>query len=180
MPLYFETARLAVRPYLASDTEGLFRVMSDARVHIYTKDKGCPWDMQRAGAYIQYMMGKGFKALDCFHGAVIEKSTGQLIGLCGLNPYKPGEPEIEWKLGVPYWGKGYGTELGRQMLKGAFAVMGVKGAYGMAQPGHMASRRVLEKIGMGYIGDRVFHGQQSSFYYIANGGPGPAGAAAEG
>lgn len=68
--------------------------------------------------------------------------------MCGLNPYKEDELEIEWKLGVPFWNKGYATELGKQMIKEAFASTNVKGIYGMAQPGNTASKKVLEKIGM--------------------------------
>jgi len=88
MPIYFETDRLVVRPYVLRDIDKLFQIMSDSRIHVYTKDKNNPWDKQQTEKYIQYMIAKDFKTLDCFHGAVIEKNTNQLIGLCGLNPYK--------------------------------------------------------------------------------------------
>lgn len=153
---------------MPNDVRELLLVMSDARVHTYTKDRDNPWDMRRTEEYIRYMIDKDFKTLDCFHGAVIEKSSNRLIGLCGLNPYEADAPEIEWKLGVPYWGKGYATELGRQMIECAFDTTSVKGIYGMAYPENAASRRVLEKIGMKYIGNRVFRDREDSFYYIAN------------
>lgn len=166
MHIYFETKRLFVRQYVLSDIDDLLRVMSDVRVHTYTKDKGHPWDRQRTEEYIKFMISKDFRTLDCFHGAVIEKDTNLLIGLCGLNPYKPKEPEIEFKLGVPYWNKGYATELGRQIIEESFAAADIKGIYGMAMPENTASRRVLEKIGMEYIGDRIFGDHEDSFYYI--------------
>lgn len=168
MYLYFETERLVVRQYKLNDIDGLILIMSDSRVHTYTKDRNNPWDKQRTEAYIKYMMDKDFRTLDCFHGAVIEKKTSQLIGLCGLNPYKTDEPEIEFKLGVPYWGRGYATELGRKMIKEAFASTAIKGIYGMAQPENIASRKVLEKIGMKYVGNQIFRNHEDSFYYIAN------------
>ena len=90
--------------------------MGDKRVHIYTKDRNHPWDRQRTSEYVQSMIDKNFSTLNCFHGAVIEKLTDNLIGLCGLNPYEEGKPEIEFKLGVSYWNKGYATELGREMF----------------------------------------------------------------
>lgn len=165
---YFETERLLVRKWLLDDTTELFKVMSDARVHIYTKDKNNPWDLQRTEEYIQFMIKKDFKTLNNYHGAVIEKKTNQLIGLCGLNPYKENEPEIEWKLGASFWSKGYATELGKQMIKEAFATTNIKGIYGMAQMENLASRRVLEKIGMEYIGNQVFRDCEDVFYYISN------------
>lgn len=69
--------------------------MSNIRVHIYTNDKNQPWNLQRTEEYIQFVMNKDFKTLDNFHGAIIEKKTNQLIGLCGLNPYKANEFGIE-------------------------------------------------------------------------------------
>jgi len=32
----------------------------------------------------------------------------------------------------------------------------------------MASRKVLEKIGMDYLGNQIFRNHEDSFYYIAN------------
>lgn len=168
MHLYFETERLIVRQYMLSDIDELFGIMSDRRVHIYTKDKNNPWDKQRTEEYVKFMINKDFKTLDCFHGAVIEKNTNQLIGLCGLNPYKENEPEIEFKIGVSYWGKGYASELGKQIIKSSFAGADIKGIYGMAEPENTASRKVLQKIGMKYLGNQVFRGHEDSFYYIAN------------
>jgi len=168
MHIYFKTDRLLVRQYVVSDIDNLFRVMSDVRVHTYTKDKDHPWDRQRTEEYIRFMVSKDFRTLDCFHGAVIEKETGLLIGLCGLNPYEPREPEIEFKLGVSHWGKGYASELGSRIISEAFVNTNVRGIYGMARPDNTASRRVLEKIGMKYIGDRAFRDHKDSFYYIAN------------
>lgn len=168
MNLYFETERLIVRQYTLNDMDQLFQVMSDNRVHTYTKDKNNPWDKRRTEEYIKFMIKRDFKTLDCFHGAIMEKDKNQLIGLCGLNPYQESEPEIEWKLGVPYWGKGYATELGKQMIQAAFAATGIKGIYGMAQSENTASKRVLEKIGMKYLGNQIFRGHEDSFYYIAN------------
>ena len=166
--VYFETARLRVRSWSTDDVAGLHTIMSDSRVHTYTKDRNHPWDRERAEKYIRFMIAKDFRKLDCFHGAVIEKSTNQLIGLCGLNPYSDGEPEIEFKLGVDWWGKGYATEIGCTILQEAFATTDIKGIYGMAQQENLGSRRVLEKIGMDYLGIREFREHEDSFYYIAN------------
>lgn len=165
--LFFVTERLLVRQYTSDDVEALFQIMSDPEIHTYTKDKNHPWDRNKAKEYVQFMLNKDFKTLDCFHGAVIEKGTDRLIGLCGLNPYQADEPEIEFKLGVAYWGKGYATELGKQMIKSSFEETEIKGIYGMAHPENTASRKVLEKIGMNYLGSRIFRDQEDAFYYIA-------------
>ena len=151
--IYFETKRLIVRAWQPEDIAGLYKVMSDVRVHTYTKDKNNPWDREKTEKYIRFMIEKDFNTLDNYHGAVIEKTTNQVIGLCGLNPYKEKEPEIEWKLGVPFWGKGYATAalklaIGELFQKGFREV--VCGAF----EENPASLRCMEKAGMGRI-DKV-------------------------
>ena len=52
------------------------------------------------------------------HLAVIEKSTGDFIGMGGILPRELNEKaeyEIAYSLKPKYWNKGYGTEVARQM-----------------------------------------------------------------
>lgn len=165
--IYFETERLLARQYTPKDVPALARIMADSRVHTFTKDRNSPWAEERTHRYIQFFIEKDFRSLDCYHAAVIEKATGQLIGLCGLNPYLTGEPEIEFKLSPASWGRGYATELGRQLLREAFAKTNVKGIYGMVWPENAASRRVLEKLGMRRMGEAAFHEHTAVVYRIA-------------
>lgn len=164
--IYFETRNLLVRQYTMEDLDGLYEVMSNPKVHQFTKDRNHPWDKLKTQQYIQFFIDKNFVTLDCFHGAIIEKASNRIIGLTGLNPYKENEPEIEWKLGVTYWNKGYATEIGKEILKEAFQTTNIIGIYGMAEPENMASRRVLQKIGMKYLGVSDFRDQKDAFYYI--------------
>ena len=164
--IYFETQNLLVRQYKPEDVDELFRLMSDVRVHQYTKDKNHPWDRLRTERYIQFFIEKNFMTLDCFHGAVIEKASNKMIGLAGLNLYKENETEIEWKLGVDYWNKGYATEIGRAILSESFKTTTIAGIYGMADRENTASRRVLEKIGMEYLGIHEFRNKNYAFYHV--------------
>lgn len=164
--IYFETQNLLVRQYTMFDIDGLYEIMSNPQVHRYTKDQNHPWDRLRTEQYIQFFIDKNFVTLDCFHGAIIEKKSNKIVGLTGLNPYKENEPEIEWKLGVSYWNKGYATEVGKEIIKEAFKTTNIIGIYGMSEPENLASRRVLQKIGMKYMGITEFRGQEDAFYYI--------------
>jgi RimJ/RimL family protein N-acetyltransferase len=164
--IYFETQNLLVRQYKISDINGLYEVMSNSTVHQYTKDKNNPWDILRTEKYIQFFIDKNFITLDCFHGAIIEKLSSKIIGLAGLNPYKEKKPEIEMKIGINYWNKGYATEIGKEIIKEAFMTTNIIGIYGMAEVENIASRRVLLKIGMKYLGINEFRDQSDAFYYI--------------
>ncbi len=164
--IYIETQNLLLRQYTMNDIDGLYEVMSNPQVHKFTKDKNHPWDRLKTEQYIHFFIDRNFVALDCFHGALIEKASNKLIGLAGLNPYKENEPEIEWKLGVTYWNKGYATEIGKEIISEAFKTTNITGIYGMAEPENTASRRVLQKIGMKYMGINEFRDQKDAFYYI--------------
>ncbi|WFR57750.1 GNAT family N-acetyltransferase [Anaerocolumna sp. AGMB13025] len=162
--IYFETERLIVRQWSFYDIPALFDIMSNDFVHTYAEDSA--WDMEKTENYIRYMIDRDFKTLELFHGAVVLKGSNKIIGRTGLNPYKEKQPEIEWKLGVGYWGKGYATELGRAIIGKAFAATDISCIYGMAHPDNIASRKVLEKIGMECIGLHKFRNNEDMFYVI--------------
>ena len=162
--LYFDTNRLFVRQWVPEDAPALFEIMSDRRVHIYTGDT--PWSLERTEKYISFMLEKNFQTLELFHGACILKETNQLIGFTGLNPYLPKQPELEWQLGVPFWGKGYASEVGKTLIRRAFDTTDITRIYGMANPDNKASMKALEKIGMTCIGKHEFRGHMDMLFCI--------------
>jgi RimJ/RimL family protein N-acetyltransferase len=110
------------------------------------------------------MLEKDFRTLDAFHGACVRKSDNTIIGLTGLNPYLPRQPELEWQFGVPFWGKGYATEIGKSVVTAAFIATDIESIYGMVNPKNKASLRVMEKIGMTCLGLNDFRGEQDMFF----------------
>lgn len=43
----------------------------------------------------------------------------------------PKQPELEWQLGVPFWNKGYATEIGKAVIQSAFKGSDITKIYGM-------------------------------------------------
>ena len=93
---YFETERFIVRQWDITDVDALYSIMSNSKVHTFTNDD--TWTRERTKSYIDLMLNKNFQTLEVFHGACILKSSNQLIGFSGLNPYLPKQPELEWQL----------------------------------------------------------------------------------
>ncbi len=162
--IYLETGRFTIRQWQLSDAEALCGIMGDGRVHTYTGDE--PWSFERATAYIELMLDKDFRTLEAFHGACVRKGDNVLIGFTGLNPYLPKQPELEFQLGVPFWGHGYATEIGKAVIDAAFRTTDIERIYAMVNPQNQASMRVMEKIGMTCLGLREFRGEQDVFYEI--------------
>ena len=176
--IVIQTERLHVRPWQESDRETFHLVMSNPKVHTYTGEE--PWSVEQTKSAMAWFMehnrGWAWKpGYFYFNCPLILCSTGQLIGRVGLNPFQnplqikaelPEIPEIEWTLGPDHWGQGYATEIGRAMLRYGFEEAGFDEIIGFALPQHTASRQVMQKIGMAYIGEHEYREETPSFYQI--------------
>jgi len=71
------------------------------------------------------------------------------VGLAEANDVL-GHPcvEVGWRLARQHWGRGYATEAARECLRFAFEVLGLEEVVSFTVPANVASRRVMERIGM--------------------------------
>jgi RimJ/RimL family protein N-acetyltransferase len=94
--------------------------------------------------------------------AVVEQSTGDVIGYCGLFyfPDMHGQPEIElgYRLRRAAWGQGYATETARLVRDYAFHTLHIKRLIALIDPDNVPSIRVAEKIGMHYESEVMLEG----------------------
>ncbi len=80
---------------------------------------------------------------------VERKSTGRMIGYCGLieNEHGPAdEPELAFELLRATWGRGFATEASQAVIAGARSA-GCTRLWASVRQWNHASRRVLEKLG---------------------------------
>jgi RimJ/RimL family protein N-acetyltransferase len=61
--------------------------------------------------------------------------------------------EIGWALRHEFWGQGYASEIGRAGLAFAFDVLGAQAVVSCTVRHNVASREVMERIGMRYAGE---------------------------
>ncbi|MFH1567225.1 MAG: GNAT family protein [Gemmatimonadota bacterium] len=82
--------------------------------------------------------------------AVVEKSTGRLVGGCGITidagPHR--NAFLGYCLHPDVWGRGYATEASRALLRFGFLTLGAHRVWTTCDPENHASARVLQKIGM--------------------------------
>ena len=100
--------------------------------------------------------------------AVIERESGALIGDAGLHPLGGRGPDIEvgYTLARAVWGRGYGTEAARALVEHAFATFGAPRVVAQVEPDNLASRHVLEKLGMTERATRIAHGRPHLLYGV--------------
>ncbi len=81
--------------------------------------------------------------------AIVLKSSGSIIGHCGLQHLPDGdEVEVYYLLDKPFWNQGIATEATRAALAFGFERAGLERIVAIAMPENVASRRVMEKSGM--------------------------------
>ena len=76
------------------------------------------------------------------------KSSGQVIGYCGLIPNtngQPDEPELAYEFLRSVWGRGYASEASQAVLEQA-QTMGYPRLWATVRDWNAASRRVLAKL----------------------------------
>jgi RimJ/RimL family protein N-acetyltransferase len=84
-----------------------------------------------------------------------EESTDAFVGRGGPSwPVVEGAERVElgWPFRRAVWGRRYATELGRAGLDHAFSVLGVEEVVAFTEVHNARSRAVMERLGMGYVG----------------------------
>jgi 8-oxo-dGTP diphosphatase len=84
--------------------------------------------------------------------AVEERLQPGLIGCGGLR-IKGKRAELGYWLGVPYWGKGYASEVAAALSRLAFEELGMDEVHAEVMAENPASGRVLEKAGLNFGGE---------------------------
>ena len=148
-PLYLETTRLLLRGWREADREMFFRMNSDPRVMRHFPARlSRPESDALADRIIADLDRDGFGLY-----AAELRSRAEFIGFVGLSvpnfeaPFMPAV-EIGWRLAPRYWNLGLATEGARAVLRHAFGPLGMNQLVSITVPGNLASRRVMEKIGM--------------------------------
>ncbi|HSX14116.1 MAG TPA: GNAT family N-acetyltransferase [Chlamydiales bacterium] len=110
--------------------------------------------------------------------AVFRKDTSEFIGhiILGHGDH-PGESEIAYLFHKAHWGNGYGseaisalvTEFAPATVKEGFTLEGKKleKIVATSRPDNIASKRILEKLGMHLTGEEIKYGAKRFHYAIS-------------
>lgn len=87
---------------------------------------------------------------------IFELAANDLIGCCGLRPYRANEYEIGFHLRPEFWGQGYAEESANAVIKYAFTVLKAEKLFAGHHPDNSKSRKLLNKLGFVYTGDEFY------------------------
>lgn len=164
-----ETERLLLRELLPTDDVGMFELDSNPQVHIYLGNKPVTSIEQVREAianirqqYLENGIGRW---------AVILKETNEFIGWSGLkleknvNGYQTFY-DLGYRFIQKHWGKGYAYETAKAFVDFGFNDMKLEKINAYADFDNLASRRVLEKVGMHFVNAFDDEGTQEAWYEI--------------
>lgn len=155
-----ETARLRLREFTMDDLDELAALRADPLVMKYIGEHSREKVRDRLRVYIASYASNGFGVWGVEH-----KADGKLIGWCGLM-FLEETPEVEVGYGIAkeYWGQGLMTEAASASMRYGFEQIGLERIVAVALPENIASRRIMEKLGMKYE-KNVFHYGFDCVYY---------------
>lgn len=142
-----ESERLLFRKYHMEDYSVFYDMLSNSENMKYRSSE--PKSEEEVYGYIEW----GIKCANqnpCinYRYAVVLRDTGETIGSCELAFTDKDPAELAWELHRDYWRQGYGTEIGRTLLKLGFEELGLRRIVADCNTLNVGSYGIMEKIGM--------------------------------
>lgn len=143
-----QTERLRLRPFIVADGPAVQPLLNDREI---IKNLGYipyPYEPGMAEHWIatheaEYADGRQVVF------AITRAETGTLMGSIGLTlNFDHRQAELGYWIGRPYWGKGYGTEAAKAVIRYGIQVLGLVKVYARPFAYNTASQRLLQKAGM--------------------------------
>ena len=169
MKVHIETGRLILRDLVESDAQGIFDLDSDSEVHEFL-GKSPIKTIEEAKQIIDFIRAQYVKN-GVGRWAIIDKETEDFIGWTGLK-YEDGLRkefsyyDLGYRLRKKYWGKGIATETAIESLKYGFNNLNLKEIGAAADVDHVASNKILRKIGLTLTEKFDYEGISHNWYNI--------------
>jgi len=146
-----ETERLILRPWKDEDADSLYEYAKDPLVGPIAG-----WPPHKSAEESLNVIRNVLNSPECY--AICPKDTASPAGSIELKlnghtdmTDRDDECEIGCWLGVPFWGRGYMTEAGKELLRHAFENLGMTTVWYGYYEGNDRSRRVEEKLGFEFL-----------------------------
>lgn len=154
MNIVFQTPRLTLRQFTEADASLIFALNSGPVVLKYLHEPLLENEEHAAQIIRDIILPQYQHKLGRW--AIHLKENNEFIGWCGLK-YRPELDEIDlgYRLMQKAWGKGHATEAAQYSLAHGFNTLNLKMITGRAHIENIASIKVLEKIGMDFIGEGI-------------------------
>jgi len=147
-----DTERLRLEPVSTFHVEGLHEAVINSRRELLP---WMPWAREpsvEGGRFAAARSEGAWRDDREFHLVVVERNTGAVLGVVGLNREGGSAAELHYWIRSDHTGVGLATEACRALIRWALTALGVKRLTLWAGRDNHASRRVAEKLGFVHVG----------------------------
>lgn len=165
MKIILETPRLILREMTDDDFDALKKVISDPINMKYYKE---PYNDDGVNRWISWCK-TSYEKRGFGLWAVILKSTGEMIGDCGVSMQTIDDelkPEIGSHLRLDFHNQGIGKEMARAVRDYFFSNFEYYEVYSYMNVDNIPSRKLAEANGMKYLHDYLAHDELCAVYRI--------------
>jgi ribosomal-protein-alanine N-acetyltransferase len=147
MAFALETRRLRLREFTITDAPFILRQLNEPSFIENIADRGIR-DLQQAAVHLESGPISSYRAHGFGLWAVVEKYSGNLIGMCGLvkRPHLE-HPDLGYAFLPEHFGQGFAYEAGTACMAAARNDFALPRLLAIVNPGNVPSRRLLEKLG---------------------------------
>jgi RimJ/RimL family protein N-acetyltransferase len=146
------TTHLDLVPVSPAHAQSLFQAVLDSRPELLA---WMPWAREPnfEGTVAQTVSSERDWNEDLeFHFSLIDRRSGQVLGIAGLNRDGAGSAELHYWIRSDHSGQGLTTEAGKELIAWAPRALGVNRLTLWAGRDNAASRRVATKLGFRHVG----------------------------
>jgi [ribosomal protein S5]-alanine N-acetyltransferase len=160
-----ETPRLLLQSFTLNDSDDLMQLHADPEVNRYLLPTGA-WSkeitMTKLKRFIAHQETYGYSKLK------VSLKDGTFIGRAGFELWEETkETELGYSFKREYWNQGYATEAARALVRRIFEITDLEHVISFAAEENVASRKVLENIGMAFTDTRLVNDISFVFYKLA-------------
>lgn len=152
---FLESARLGFRHWRASDLPLAQALWGDPAVtrFIAARELTAADIRARLDREIATQASDGIQ-----YWPVFLRSDGSHVGCCGLRPRAghPDVPELGVHIASAHWRRGYAAEAARSIVGFAFGSLGFRALFAGHNPGNIASRELLARLGFVHTHDELY------------------------
>lgn len=144
----FETERLHLRPTTVEDASFILKLLNTPKWLRFVGDRKVHSE-NAARVYIKERMLPQLERLGYSNYTLVRKSDGVKLGCCGIYDREGLEGvDIGFALLPKFERQGYALEASKEIMKAAGEDFGISKISGITSKEHVASQKLLEKLGM--------------------------------
>lgn len=162
-----ETNRFIIRPFIKTDAEKIYEACNDFEISKTTLGIPFPYTLEDSQNFIDYT-NNAISSQKSYELAItLKENTNEVVGCISLMGIKrpANKAELAYWVAKKYWNSGIATEAAKAIIEYGFNTLNLHSIFARFLDNNPASGKVMQKIGMKYVGRMREHEYKFGQYY---------------